>query len=50
MQEGSPLTMKCSTGSTVRRMPILVNYICIIRRCRPTGISTLNVRVCELEC
>ncbi|WMV19585.1 hypothetical protein MTR67_012970 [Solanum verrucosum] len=24
MQEGSPLTLKCSTGSTVRWMPILV--------------------------
>ncbi|WMV57493.1 hypothetical protein MTR67_050878 [Solanum verrucosum] len=23
--------------------------ICIVIRCRPTGINTLNVRVCELE-
>ncbi|WMV15719.1 hypothetical protein MTR67_009104 [Solanum verrucosum] len=23
--------------------------ICIVIRCRPTGISTWNVRVCELE-
>ncbi|WMV42504.1 hypothetical protein MTR67_035889 [Solanum verrucosum] len=30
-------------------MLILVTYVCIIRRCKPTGISTLNVRVCELE-
>ncbi|WMV52073.1 hypothetical protein MTR67_045458 [Solanum verrucosum] len=34
----------------MRWMPILVTCVCIIRRCRPTGISTLNVRVCELEC
>ncbi|WMV45706.1 hypothetical protein MTR67_039091 [Solanum verrucosum] len=31
-------------------MPILVTCVCIIIRCMPTGISTLNVRVCELEC
>ncbi|WMV08218.1 hypothetical protein MTR67_001603 [Solanum verrucosum] len=28
-------------------MLILVTCVCIIRRCRPTGISTLNVRVCK---
>ncbi|WMV30583.1 hypothetical protein MTR67_023968 [Solanum verrucosum] len=28
-------------------MMILVTCICIIIRCRPTGISTLNVRACE---
>lgn len=27
-----------------------VTSVCIIIRCRTTGISTLNVRVCELEC
>ncbi|WMV07152.1 hypothetical protein MTR67_000537 [Solanum verrucosum] len=47
MQGGSPLTLECSTGSTGHWMPILVIYACIIRRCRPTGISTLNVRVCD---
>ncbi|WMV49702.1 hypothetical protein MTR67_043087 [Solanum verrucosum] len=31
-------------------MLILVTCVCIIRRCRSIGISTLNVRVCELEC
>ncbi|WMV19490.1 hypothetical protein MTR67_012875 [Solanum verrucosum] len=30
-------------------MLILVTCVCIIIRCRPTGISTFNVRVCELE-
>ncbi|WMV07444.1 hypothetical protein MTR67_000829 [Solanum verrucosum] len=30
-------------------MLILGTCVCIIIRCRPTGISTLNVRVCELE-
>ncbi|WMV33924.1 hypothetical protein MTR67_027309 [Solanum verrucosum] len=35
------------TGSTMHWMPILVTCVCIIIRCRPTGISTLNVRVCE---
>ncbi|WMV52169.1 hypothetical protein MTR67_045554 [Solanum verrucosum] len=28
-------------------MLILVTCVCIIRECRPTGISTLNIRVCE---
>ncbi|WMV22880.1 hypothetical protein MTR67_016270 [Solanum verrucosum] len=28
-------------------MLILVTCVCIIIRCRPTGINTLNVRVCE---
>ncbi|WMV14258.1 hypothetical protein MTR67_007643 [Solanum verrucosum] len=31
----------------MRWMPILVTCVCIIIRCKPTGISTLNVRVCE---
>ncbi|WMV45667.1 hypothetical protein MTR67_039052 [Solanum verrucosum] len=50
MQGGSPLTLSCSTGSTRCWMLILVTCVCITIRCRPTGISTLNVRVCELEC
>uniref|UniRef100_M1CPC2 Late blight resistance protein n=1 Tax=Solanum tuberosum TaxID=4113 RepID=M1CPC2_SOLTU len=52
MQGSSPLTLSAQVGSTRRWMLILVTCICIciIRRCRPTGISTLNVRVCELEC
>ncbi|WMV23816.1 hypothetical protein MTR67_017201 [Solanum verrucosum] len=45
MQRGSSLTLKYSTGSTANRMLALGNCVCIIR-CRPTGISTLNVRVC----
>ncbi|WMV25621.1 hypothetical protein MTR67_019006 [Solanum verrucosum] len=28
-------------------MLILVTCICIIKRCRPNDISTLNVRACE---
>ena len=32
------------------RLLIWDTWICIMKRCRPTGISTLNVRVCELEC
>ncbi|WMV24328.1 hypothetical protein MTR67_017713 [Solanum verrucosum] len=28
-------------------MLILVTCVCIIIRCRPTDISTLDVRVCE---
>ncbi|WMV49251.1 hypothetical protein MTR67_042636 [Solanum verrucosum] len=28
-------------------MMILVTCGCIIRRCRPNDINTLNVRVCE---
>ncbi|WMV30525.1 hypothetical protein MTR67_023910 [Solanum verrucosum] len=31
-------------------MLIMVTCVCIMIRCRPTGISTLNVQVCELEC
>ncbi|WMV09543.1 hypothetical protein MTR67_002928 [Solanum verrucosum] len=31
----------------MRWMLILVTCICIIKRCRPNGISTLNVRACE---
>ncbi|WMV29231.1 hypothetical protein MTR67_022616 [Solanum verrucosum] len=27
-------------------MPIIVTCFCIIIRCKPTGISTLNERVC----
>ncbi|WMV24418.1 hypothetical protein MTR67_017803 [Solanum verrucosum] len=50
MQGDSPLTLECSTRSTACWMLILVTCVCIIIRCRPTGISTLNVRVCELEC
>ncbi|WMV08565.1 hypothetical protein MTR67_001950 [Solanum verrucosum] len=34
----------------MRWMLILITWVYIIIRCRPTGISTLNVRVCELEC
>ncbi|WMV59822.1 hypothetical protein MTR67_053207 [Solanum verrucosum] len=49
MQGGSPLTLECSTRSTARWMLILVTCVCTIIRCRPTGISTLNVRICELE-
>ncbi|WMV33578.1 hypothetical protein MTR67_026963 [Solanum verrucosum] len=33
----------------MRWMLILVTCVCIIRNCIPTGISTLNVRVCKLE-
>ncbi|WMV51707.1 hypothetical protein MTR67_045092 [Solanum verrucosum] len=50
MQGGSPTNCECSTGSTRHWMLILVTCVFIIRRCRPTGISTLNVPVCELEC
>ncbi|WMV09193.1 hypothetical protein MTR67_002578 [Solanum verrucosum] len=28
-------------------MMILVTCICIIKLCRPNGVSTLNVRACE---
>ncbi|WMV40801.1 hypothetical protein MTR67_034186 [Solanum verrucosum] len=49
MQGGSPLTLECSVGSTTCRMLIRGTCICIVIRCRPTGISTWNVRVCELE-
>ncbi|WMV07580.1 hypothetical protein MTR67_000965, partial [Solanum verrucosum] len=48
-QGGSPLTLECSAGSTACWVLILDTYVCIIRRCRTTGISTWNVRVCELE-
>ncbi|WMV58025.1 hypothetical protein MTR67_051410 [Solanum verrucosum] len=34
----------------MRWMLTLVTCVCIIKRCRPSGISLLNVRVCELEC
>ncbi|WMV14499.1 hypothetical protein MTR67_007884 [Solanum verrucosum] len=44
MQRGSTLTLKCSTRSTANRMLALGTCVCIIIRCRPTGISTLNVR------
>ncbi|WMV24847.1 hypothetical protein MTR67_018232 [Solanum verrucosum] len=50
MQGCSPTDSELLTGSTMHWMSILVTYVCIIIRCRPTGISTLNVRVCELEC
>ncbi|WMV34355.1 hypothetical protein MTR67_027740 [Solanum verrucosum] len=49
MQGGSLLTLKCSTGSTACRVLILGTCVCIIIRCRPTGISTMNIRVCKLE-
>ncbi|WMV29341.1 hypothetical protein MTR67_022726 [Solanum verrucosum] len=49
MQRGSPTDSGVLTGSMMRQMPILVTCVCIIIRCRTTGISTLNVRVCELE-
>ncbi|WMV09719.1 hypothetical protein MTR67_003104 [Solanum verrucosum] len=49
MQRGSPLTLECSTGSTTCWMLILGTCVCIVIRCRSTGISTLNVRVCEME-
>ncbi|WMV57980.1 hypothetical protein MTR67_051365 [Solanum verrucosum] len=49
MQRGSPLTLGCSAGSTACWMLILGTRIYIVIRCRPTGISTLNVRVCEME-
>ncbi|WMV39804.1 hypothetical protein MTR67_033189 [Solanum verrucosum] len=49
MQRGSPLTLKYSTGSTANWMLALGTCVCIIIRCRSTGISTLNVRLCELE-
>ena len=42
---------ECSTKPTRRwMMLILVTCVCIIRRCRQTGINTLNVLVWELEC
>ncbi|WMV23635.1 hypothetical protein MTR67_017020 [Solanum verrucosum] len=50
MQGGSPQTLSAQAGSTRCWMLILVTCVCIIIRCRPTDISTLNVRVCELEC
>ncbi|WMV40986.1 hypothetical protein MTR67_034371 [Solanum verrucosum] len=50
MQRGLPTDSELLTRSTMHWMPILFTYVCIIIRCRPTGISTLNVRVCELEC
>ncbi|WMV29171.1 hypothetical protein MTR67_022556 [Solanum verrucosum] len=31
----------------MRCMLILVTCVCIIKRCRPNGINTLNVRVYE---
>ncbi|WMV54944.1 hypothetical protein MTR67_048329 [Solanum verrucosum] len=31
----------------MRWMLILVTRVCIIKRCRPNEINTLNVRVCE---
>ncbi|WMV26496.1 hypothetical protein MTR67_019881 [Solanum verrucosum] len=31
-------------------MLIQVTCVCITRRCRPTGVSTFNVRVCESKC
>ncbi|WMV37853.1 hypothetical protein MTR67_031238 [Solanum verrucosum] len=50
MQGGSPTDSECSNGSTRHCVMIVVTCVCIIRRCRTTDISTLNVRVCELEC
>ncbi|WMV32399.1 hypothetical protein MTR67_025784 [Solanum verrucosum] len=50
MQGGSPTHSGVLIGSTMCWMSILVTCVCIIIRCKPTGISTLNVRVCELEC
>ncbi|WMV14060.1 hypothetical protein MTR67_007445 [Solanum verrucosum] len=49
MQGGSQLILECSAGSTTCWMLILGTCVCIIIRCRPTGISTWNVRVCELD-
>ncbi|WMV14524.1 hypothetical protein MTR67_007909 [Solanum verrucosum] len=46
MQRGSPIDSELLTESTMRWMLILVTCVCIIIRSRPTGISTLNVRVC----
>ncbi|WMV58192.1 hypothetical protein MTR67_051577 [Solanum verrucosum] len=45
MQRCSLTDSELLTGSTMRRMPILVTYVCIIRQCRPIGISILNVRM-----
>ncbi|WMV59404.1 hypothetical protein MTR67_052789 [Solanum verrucosum] len=42
MQGGSPLTLECSTRSTACWMLILVTCVCIIIRCRPTGISLVT--------
>ncbi|WMV09966.1 hypothetical protein MTR67_003351 [Solanum verrucosum] len=44
MQGGLPLTLECSVGSTAYWMLILGTCVCIIIRCRPTGIRTWNVR------
>ncbi|WMV41259.1 hypothetical protein MTR67_034644 [Solanum verrucosum] len=46
MQGGSPTDSRVHTGSTMSWMLILVTFVCIVIRYRPTGISTLNVRVC----
>lgn len=50
MKEGLPTDCEILTGSTVRWMLILVTCVYIITQARPTYISALNVRVCELEC
>uniref|UniRef100_M1D5I4 Late blight resistance protein n=1 Tax=Solanum tuberosum TaxID=4113 RepID=M1D5I4_SOLTU len=42
-KEAHWLTVNCSLDQRCAEMPILVTYVYIIRRCRPTGISTLNV-------
>ncbi|WMV51164.1 hypothetical protein MTR67_044549 [Solanum verrucosum] len=44
MHGGSPQTRSAQAGSTRHWMLILVTCVCIIRRCSPTDISTLNVR------
>ncbi|WMV24953.1 hypothetical protein MTR67_018338 [Solanum verrucosum] len=31
----------------MRWMLIMVTCVCSIIRCRPNGISTMNIRVCE---
>nr|ABI34281.1 hypothetical protein SDM1_22t00011 [Solanum demissum] len=49
-KEARRLTLNCSLDQRCTGMPILVTCACIIRRCRPTDISTLSVRVYELEC
>ncbi|WMV32197.1 hypothetical protein MTR67_025582, partial [Solanum verrucosum] len=46
-QGGSLTDSEFSTGSTRRWILILVTCICIIKRCKTNGISTLNVRACE---
>uniref|UniRef100_M1DKW1 Late blight resistance protein n=1 Tax=Solanum tuberosum TaxID=4113 RepID=M1DKW1_SOLTU len=39
---------ECSIGSTRRWMLIMITCISIIKRSRPNGISTFNVRACEV--